>query len=243
MAKQKSGLGRGLNALFDDSPTYTQKPSAPETLKEQERSVPEPLSEEPAQKKQESAGVLHQALQERTAKRSSGKPVDPSSDIYISEDALENAKVVSREARKPAMRAGSGTFSSAGSVSMRTPAPKPRVAAERQVRKPAKPVVEPALEVSKKENKPFDSKGLTATVKLDPTPISLAPISSQVKLRNLQGLSKKKAFFSLFWFVRLETSTRFWPASAAIEHARAWVWKKFPFVFGKPTTTKLLSLP
>ena len=64
MAKQKSGLGRGLNALFDDSPTYTQKPSAPETLKEQERSVPEPLSEEPAQKKQESAGVLHQALQE-----------------------------------------------------------------------------------------------------------------------------------------------------------------------------------
>ena len=165
MAKQKSGLGRGLNALFDDSPAYTQKPSAPETLKEQERSVPEPLSEEPAQKKQESAGVLHQALQERTAKRSSGKPVDPSSDIYISEDALENAKVVSREARKPAMRAGSGTFSSAGSVSMRTPAPKPRVAAERQVRKPAKPVVEPALEVSKKENKPFDSKGLTATVK------------------------------------------------------------------------------
>ena len=51
MAKQKSGLGRGLNALFDDSPAYTQKPSAPETLKEQERSVPEPLSEEPAQKK------------------------------------------------------------------------------------------------------------------------------------------------------------------------------------------------
>ena len=62
MAKQKSGLGRGLNALFDDSPAYTQKPSAPETLKEQERSVPEPLSEEPAQKKQESAGVLHQAV-------------------------------------------------------------------------------------------------------------------------------------------------------------------------------------
>ena len=87
MAKQKSGLGRGLNALFDDSPAYTQKPSAPEAPKEQERRVPEPLSEEPAQKKQESAGVLHQALRERTAKRSSGKPADPSSDIYISEDA------------------------------------------------------------------------------------------------------------------------------------------------------------
>ena len=159
MAKQKSGLGRGLNALFDDSPAYTQKPSAPEAPKEQERRVPEPLSEEPAQKKQESVGVLHQALQERTAKRSSGKPADPSSDIYISEDALENAKVVSREARKPAMRAGSGTFTSAGSVSMRTPAPKPRVAAERQVRKPAKSVVEPAPEVLKKESKPFDSKG------------------------------------------------------------------------------------
>ena len=50
MAKQKSGLGRGLNALFDDSPAYTQKPSAPEAPKEQERRVPEPLSEEPAQK-------------------------------------------------------------------------------------------------------------------------------------------------------------------------------------------------
>ena len=240
MAKQKSGLGRGLNALFDDSPTYTQKPSAPETLKEQERSAPEPLSEEPAQKKQESAGVLHQALQERTAKRSSGKPVDPSSDIYISEDALENAKVVSREARKPAMRAGSGTFSSAGSVSMRTPAPKPRVAAERQVRKPTKPVVEPALEVSKKENKPFDSKGLTATVKLDL--IHPNPDQPRTNLRNLQGLSKRKAFFSLFWFAKLGTSIRSWLVSAAIEHARAWVWKRFPFVFGKPTTTKPLSL-
>lgn len=195
MAKQKSGLGRGLNALFDDSPTYTQKPSAPETLKEQERSVPEPLSEEPDQKKQESAGVLHQALQERTAKRSSGKPVDPSSDIYISEDALENAKVVSREARKPAMRAGSGTFSSAGSVSMRTPAPKPRVAAERQVRKPAKPVVEPALEVSKKENKPFDSKGLTATVKLDlihPNPDQPRTNFKPGEIEELAGSIKKE---------------------------------------------------
>ena len=160
MAKQKSGLGRGLNALFDDSPTYTQKPSAPETLKEQERSVPEPLSEEPAQKKQESAGVLHQALQERTAKRSLGKPVDPSSDIYISEDALENAKVVSREARKP-----------------------------------AKPVVEPALEVSKKENKPFDSKGLTATVKLDlihPNPDQPRTNFKPGEIEELAGSIKKE---------------------------------------------------
>ena len=163
MAKQKSGLGRGLNALFDDGPSYAQKAAAEEPKKEEPKQTAAPavpVQEQPAAKP--AAGVLHQALQQRAEKRSAATD----SDIYISEDALENAKVVSREARKPAMRPGSGTLSSAGKVTVRTPAAKPRITAERPARQAAAAPASAVPERPKADSKPFDSKGNTAVVKL-----------------------------------------------------------------------------
>lgn len=196
MAKQKSGLGRGLNALFDDSPAYSRKPEASEPVREAaphaSNAVPEAVA--PAQEKQEPAGVLHQALQQRASKRASGKPADASSDIYISEDALENAKVVSREARKPAARPGSGTLAPAGTVSVRTPAAKPRTAVQRPARQqPAPASKQPSP--APKEKKPFDSKGFTATVKLSlihPNPDQPRTNFKPGEIEELAGSIKKE---------------------------------------------------
>lgn len=92
MAKQKSGLGRGLNALFDDAAPLVSKPASQK--KEEEQKAPA----SPEQPKQGS-GVTSSPSQPAVE-----TPRRPSSDIYISEDALENAQVVSREARKPVSR-------------------------------------------------------------------------------------------------------------------------------------------
>lgn len=83
MAKQKSGLGRGLNALFDDS-SLNHSQSATSEKKKPEKDI---------STKQENQDSLNKA---RTPSDATPKT---SSDIYISEDAIENAKVVSRDAR------------------------------------------------------------------------------------------------------------------------------------------------
>lgn len=93
MAKQKSGLGRGLNALFDDSPVSHAQPSV--TQKEHEKKeTPSEIKTQtsPKENTRENNSSNEAVKQEETPKK-------PSSNIYISEDALENAKVVSREAR------------------------------------------------------------------------------------------------------------------------------------------------
>lgn len=88
MAKQKSGLGRGLNALFDDgSNAAAKKPAAPAN----KESNQEPT---PAQ-----AYVANASVEAVEASKPVEKQEKKASDIYISEDALENAKVVEREAR------------------------------------------------------------------------------------------------------------------------------------------------
>lgn len=128
---------------------------------------------------------------------------------------------------------------------MRTPAPKPRVAAERQVRKPAKPVVEPALEVSKKENKPFDSKGLTATVKLDlihPNPDQPRTNFKPGEIEELAGSIKKEGLLQPILVRKIGNQYQILAGERRYRAARAWVWKRFPFVSGKPTTTKPLNL-
>lgn len=198
MAKQKSGLGRGLNALFDDSPALSSRPSAAEEVKKPEpQRAFEPEKEAPSAERPENAGVLHQALQHRANKRAGGQQTDASSDIYISEDALENAKVVSREARKPALRPGSGTLGSAGSVSVRTPAAaKPRVSAERPVRQSVEaPAAQKGAQAPKAEEKPFDSKGSTATVKLSliqPNPDQPRTNFKPGEIEELAGSIKKE---------------------------------------------------
>lgn len=92
MAKQKSGLGRGLNALFDDS-SLNHSQSAMSEKKEQKKDISSETKSADISTKQENQDSLNKA----------GTPSDAapktSSDIYISEDAIENAKVVSRDAR------------------------------------------------------------------------------------------------------------------------------------------------
>lgn len=92
MAKQKSGLGRGLNALFDDSSLNHSQPATSEK-KEQKKDISSETKSADISTKQENQDSLNKA----------GTPSDAapktSSDIYISEDAIENAKVVSRDAR------------------------------------------------------------------------------------------------------------------------------------------------
>lgn len=92
MAKQKSGLGRGLNALFDDN-SLNHSQSATSEKKEQKKDISSETKSADISTKQENQDSLNKA----------GTPSDAapktSSDIYISEDAIENAKVVSRDAR------------------------------------------------------------------------------------------------------------------------------------------------
>lgn len=93
MAKQKSGLGRGLNALFDDATPLASKPVSQKKEESKREETPE----------QSTQSVSSPAQGSHTT-QSSVAPRRPSSDIYISEDALEHAQVVSREARKPVAR-------------------------------------------------------------------------------------------------------------------------------------------
>lgn len=92
MAKQKSGLGRGLNALFDDS-SLNHSQSATSEKKKPEKDISSETKSADISTKQENRDSLNKA---RTPSDATPKT---SSDIYISEDAIENAKVVSRDAR------------------------------------------------------------------------------------------------------------------------------------------------
>lgn len=183
MAKQKSGLGRGLNALFDEAPRPAAAPTAAEPKKEE---APKPASTQSKTdqtkladtQKKEQQGVLHQALNQRNAAK---KSASNSSNIYISEEALENAKVVSRETRKSVSHPGSGTTARTAPVS------KPAVPAAASVRKaqtnvatsrpsakPGVPVTtsrpaaqKPATPAPKPEVKKIsDEKGSTGVVEL-----------------------------------------------------------------------------
>lgn len=101
MAKQKSGLGRGLNALFDDSslnPTQTNHANTSVSKSEEINSEVEKKKQSSLQK-EANTDVSRETSKTVSSNTSSSKV---SSDIYISEDALENAKVVSREARPKA---------------------------------------------------------------------------------------------------------------------------------------------
>lgn len=89
MAKQKSGLGRGLNALFSEV--------EPTTSAQQQTQHTEPVQ----QKKEETQQTVNSpsdAAPSLVAPQTS-KETPQESAIYFSEDALENAKVVERAAR------------------------------------------------------------------------------------------------------------------------------------------------
>lgn len=104
MVKQKSGLGRGLNALFDEVDT---NPAIKKTLSitKEENKTTQPQSTVSVQETNKTTstytgGVIGSVVNHQQPKKEEKKETKASSSIYFSEDALENAKVVEREARK-----------------------------------------------------------------------------------------------------------------------------------------------
>lgn len=87
--KQKNGLGRGLNALFEQSDV------APSHSSKQEDQVKESA---PAPKVEETPKQQKQTEKPAESVQASRK-IEHASDIYISENAVETAKVVERQAR------------------------------------------------------------------------------------------------------------------------------------------------
>lgn len=91
MAKQKSGLGKGLGALFNDAPSYSSKTEQASSETEVEKNTPKTAKEE------RSSAPVKTAPEAVAPAESSAE--QEAADIYISEDAIEHAKVVEREAR------------------------------------------------------------------------------------------------------------------------------------------------
>ena len=104
MVKQKSGLGRGLNALFDEVDTNpTIKKTSSITKEENKTTQPQSTFSVQETNKTTSTymgGVIGSVINHQQPKKEEKKKTKASSSIYFSEDALENAKVVEREARK-----------------------------------------------------------------------------------------------------------------------------------------------
>ena len=104
MVKQKSGLGRGLNALFDEVDTNPAIKKTSSITKEENKTT-QPQSTVSVQETNKTTstytgGVIGSVVNHQQTKKEEKKETKASSSIYFSEDALENAKVVEREARK-----------------------------------------------------------------------------------------------------------------------------------------------
>ena len=93
MAKQKSGLGKGLGALFNDASSYASNENRSAEAEESKQKVAkQAVSTEKEVTPSETEPSAPETQTEETATK-------PSADIYISEDAIEHAKVVERAAR------------------------------------------------------------------------------------------------------------------------------------------------
>lgn len=104
MVKQKSGLGRGLNALFNEVDTNPAIKKTSSITKEENKTT-QPQSTVSVQETNKTTstytgGVIGSVVNHQQPKKEEKKETKASSSIYFSEDALENAKVVEREARK-----------------------------------------------------------------------------------------------------------------------------------------------
>lgn len=110
--KQKSGLGRGLNALFDAAePTTPVSQPEPKPERKPEPSQIGETKQSTTTKPVESTqpSVEKPSAPVKPAQQASSQPETPKEkpavteahDIIFSDEALENAKVVEREARRP----------------------------------------------------------------------------------------------------------------------------------------------
>lgn len=110
--KQKSGLGRGLNALFDAAeptapvsqpePKPERKPEPTQTVETKQSTTTKPV--ESTQPSVEKPSVPVKPAQQASSQPETPKEkpaVTEAHDIIFSDEALENAKVVEREARRP----------------------------------------------------------------------------------------------------------------------------------------------
>ena len=93
MAKQKSGLGKGLGALFNDASSYASNENRSPEAEESKQKVAKQVA---STEKEVTPSVTEPSAPETQTEETATKP---SADIYISEDAIEHAKVVERAAR------------------------------------------------------------------------------------------------------------------------------------------------
>lgn len=93
MAKQKSGLGKGLGALFNDASSYASNENRSAEAEESKQKV---AKQADSTEKEVTPSVTEPSAPETQTEETATKP---SADIYISEDAIEHAKVVERAAR------------------------------------------------------------------------------------------------------------------------------------------------
>lgn len=93
MAKQKSGLGKGLGALFNDASSYASNENRSTEAEESKQKVAKQAA---SIEKEVTPSVTESSAPETQTEEVATKP---SADIYISEDAIEHAKVVERAAR------------------------------------------------------------------------------------------------------------------------------------------------
>lgn len=93
MAKQKSGLGKGLGALFNDASSYASNENRSAEAEESKQKVAKQAA---SIEKEVTPSVTESSAPETQTEEVATKP---SADIYISEDAIEHAKVVERAAR------------------------------------------------------------------------------------------------------------------------------------------------
>lgn len=93
MAKQKSGLGKGLGALFNDASSYASNENRSIEAEESKQKVAKQAA---STEKEVTPSVTEPSAPETQTEETATKP---SADIYISEDAIEHAKVVERAAR------------------------------------------------------------------------------------------------------------------------------------------------
>lgn len=93
MAKQKSGLGKGLGALFNDASSYASNENRSTEAEESKQKV---AKQAVSTEKEVTPSVTEPSAPEMQTEETATKP---SAEIYISEDAIEHAKVVERAAR------------------------------------------------------------------------------------------------------------------------------------------------
>lgn len=93
MAKQKSGLGKGLGALFNDASSYVSNENRSTEAEESKQKV---AKQAVSTEKEVTPSITEPSAPEMQTEETATKP---SADIYISEDAIEHAKVVERAAR------------------------------------------------------------------------------------------------------------------------------------------------